>query len=795
MVFVRAYSPVSKEVVYIDENGKKTVYKGGTRAWRTNNPGNIINSRFAERQGSIGDDGINAIFPSEELGREALIALLRTRKYQSLTVARAIERYAPDDAEANKEFIHDETGISLDRQMNSLGQEEFRALRQAIETMQGWQPGSISEPTQNGDDDLRNTIQPYQVERVCDQARIDPERLSLKDVDPSECEFSQDLVKINDVGLPDYDESITPSAVSGSSDVVAFAVRIGRGDGGRPPEPNGGPEPPIPITPPPTRPQPAPSPVPRPSPPDPSEPPQDPPSSSDPIRASWDLFISLKYCRSWTPSGYGLGELLYTMSLLPNEETTLEVKSWETSKVQQDTEEEIEEKNVSDIQTTSSAMKQATSGADTKTNAYVDAEAGYSGWGFSASVKAGLSKEVNTSQKKHAEQKAERTQRSVNEYKTARKLKIALSREEGSASKTTRKIKNINQAHTLNVNFYEVLQEYEVSIDLYEKTFALLGARPILDKRTEYLIWWQEEPEYMTLGHLLRFSKSSSWIQAFIDYYGSSPIKVLFDLWSAALWSTPMIPVALQETSDFSLDDEYRTNFRNAILQYIRPLQGWLAPDETGNLRWAYEVIPGLEKPFMNYLSQYISPAEELAWGDYEADLQEGEISDHLQEAIKDKFGPFLGKPTLQKIDGEPRWLLNTVLEADGSTQQLTALEKRGISIIVFHGLADEFEKIELGRQSEWRSTIPTQGIHADLALGVCSGVEDYFAIQRQFDLELKKLEIEKLKLELEMLRSGKSPNSVTVESQSDSTAVNLDIGIGQTPARVQINRGGEENV
>ena len=51
-------------------------------------------------------------------------------------------------------------------------------------------------------------------------------------------------------------------------------------------------------------------------------------------------------------AGYGLGELIYTVSLVPDEELTLELKTWETSKTQQDREETIDQKNVSDIKDT-----------------------------------------------------------------------------------------------------------------------------------------------------------------------------------------------------------------------------------------------------------------------------------------------------------------------------------------------------------------------------------------------------------------------------------------------------------
>lgn len=147
MAFVRAYSPAPRKVVYLDESEQKTTYSGGSRAWRTQNPGNIVRGRFADAHGAIGDDGVNAIFPSEESGRSALVALLRTSTYQRLTVAGTIERYAPasdgNDPEQYQRFVRSQTGLDLARVMNTLNEEELQALRSAIEKMEGWRPGDI----------------------------------------------------------------------------------------------------------------------------------------------------------------------------------------------------------------------------------------------------------------------------------------------------------------------------------------------------------------------------------------------------------------------------------------------------------------------------------------------------------------------------------------------------------------------------------------------------------------------------------------------------------------------------
>jgi hypothetical protein len=83
---------------------------------------------------------------------------------------------------------------------------------------------------------------------------------------------------------------------------------------------------------------------------------------------NWDLFLILKYEQRWTPDGYGLGELIYTVSLVPDEELTLELKTWETSKTQQDREETIDQKNVSDIKDTSTNSSEVSETRETTTN-------------------------------------------------------------------------------------------------------------------------------------------------------------------------------------------------------------------------------------------------------------------------------------------------------------------------------------------------------------------------------------------------------------------------------------------
>jgi hypothetical protein len=508
----------------------------------------------------------------------------------------------------------------------------------------------------------------------------------------------------------------------------------------------------------------------------------------------WDLFIMLKYRQDWRPSGYGLGDLTYTTSLLPNEELTLEVKTWETDKRLEELEENVEEKNTSDLKTTSSGSSEVTNKVETKESEHVDAKAGYSGFGFSASVSAGWSQDVNTMNNNIAKQSRDRTQKASKEQRASQKTKMALSRESGSESKTTRKIKNINQAHTLNVNFYEMLKEYEVSLTMYEASLVLLGYEPLLRNTAHSeggngyaLQTWGDNPKDITWGELIRNCQNSEWVQEYIDHWGYSPIKHL-----RAAWSLPLYEGALaRKKPTLPLTKHERETFQNTMLQYVRPTPGWMEPDENGALRWAYEVIPGKEIELLKYLYKFIpfSPMQVvgvlllqgISVKEAEDTVLRVEDKLLLDKASRTKTirieGPF-NRMSFKKYETEvlPQWIQHIMNQ--------------------FNMAKHNVGPIQVDGQPHYLITLPTQGVYADLALGICSGAEDYYAIQRQFDLELKKMEIEKLKLEVEklslenqILKQNKGVTSVLVKDPTDETSINIGLDLAKTSTEIEVKK------
>jgi hypothetical protein len=120
----------------------------GTRAWRNNNPGNIEYGDFAKKNGAVGTDGRFAVFPSYEQGREAKKKLLwETRGYSGLTIAGAINRYAPpseNDTGAYVNSVASSIGVGPDTPMAELNDSQKEVMLDAMERVEGFKTGSVN---------------------------------------------------------------------------------------------------------------------------------------------------------------------------------------------------------------------------------------------------------------------------------------------------------------------------------------------------------------------------------------------------------------------------------------------------------------------------------------------------------------------------------------------------------------------------------------------------------------------------------------------------------------------------
>lgn len=117
--------------------------RGGSLAWRNNNPGNIRNGSFAESHGAYAGKSSSgfAVFPTYEQGAAAIVELLKTPTYSGKTIAKAISTYAPssdnNDPVAYAAHVERATGLQADTVMNTLTDDQLAAVAKAIEKQEG----------------------------------------------------------------------------------------------------------------------------------------------------------------------------------------------------------------------------------------------------------------------------------------------------------------------------------------------------------------------------------------------------------------------------------------------------------------------------------------------------------------------------------------------------------------------------------------------------------------------------------------------------------------------------------
>ena len=150
--YLKAQPGPKKSVIYFDEKGKKWIFEKGTRAWRNQNPGNMVVGKTSIENGMIGKAGGFAIFPDYQTGHNALIVLLRV-EFALFDLNKLMEKYAPPKENNTKKyiiFIKKITGVKEDVLIKNYSSLEFAKLWKAIELMEKWAEGTIKECSVKG---------------------------------------------------------------------------------------------------------------------------------------------------------------------------------------------------------------------------------------------------------------------------------------------------------------------------------------------------------------------------------------------------------------------------------------------------------------------------------------------------------------------------------------------------------------------------------------------------------------------------------------------------------------------
>ena len=210
-----------------------------------------------------------------------------------------------------------------------------------------------------------------------------------------------------------------------------------------------------------------------------------------------DIMLALPYSQTWELLGYSRGELVNTIALGPQEETTIEVFTWDRRRRESEQSSGLEQEGLMEAsftdKNTMDVVKEMTSASDWHWNAGggvtipvkvpIQLNAGYNAGGS-----------LNTADRMTRQAIQEATRKASSRIKATRQTKVSESEEIGREERVTRRIRNANMCRTLSLDFFEVLSTYQVTTTLMRDQVRLCVAVPgilsdEIDRR--FLLTWE----------------------------------------------------------------------------------------------------------------------------------------------------------------------------------------------------------------------------------------------------------------------------------------------------------------
>jgi hypothetical protein len=212
------------------------------------------------------------------------------------------------------------------------------------------------------------------------------------------------------------------------------------------------------------------------------------------------LALYLPYRVTWELLGYTRGELLNTISLAPEETTTIEITTWDRRREEAETSASFETQSTSEssfnAKLTAEAVNDLSHKHDWGLNVHGDVSIPIQ------TAKVGIGGAWNDSQGIQDTHKGSVTlvleglTKATSQLKTTRQTKVSQSRETGFDRRNIRQIKNSNMCHTLDLHYFEILSSYQVTMVplVNEARVCLLVQNPIRDPiEPRFLLTYESE--------------------------------------------------------------------------------------------------------------------------------------------------------------------------------------------------------------------------------------------------------------------------------------------------------------
>jgi hypothetical protein len=205
------------------------------------------------------------------------------------------------------------------------------------------------------------------------------------------------------------------------------------------------------------------------------------------------LAVYFEWVQSWTLTGFSRGRMLQSLALAPQEETTVELFTWDrrTTVFERitETDGETTTENEQKTQDADECMREITRKTEFELSAGGSVDAHYNGGTVQVGVlvngKIESGTNVDDVVKNTHKTLTEGLHRSVTRIRTRRSSKVTETTESGSEERITRRVRNPNLCHTLNLDYFEVLTHYEVLTRFNEDgmRFCAMIRNPVAERR------------------------------------------------------------------------------------------------------------------------------------------------------------------------------------------------------------------------------------------------------------------------------------------------------------------------
>ena len=439
---------------------------------------------------------------------------------------------------------------------------------------------------------------------------------------------------------------------------------------------------------------------------------------------------------------FGFGKHLYSESLFPGEEVTLEVSSKSKKEVEVTTTssekifEQANEKTSSDFQEqvskelNDSFNKNLTSNESLNLSASagflgISLSAGYNYQTSSSETINSAAKKVNNVTNKLAKELSD--QRQVTFEKSTTEKSVYSSEEE---NKSTRKFVNINKERTLTFNFFQITREYQST--LYLEDIELLYSTGKFSFATIFInvedIYDLTNQEYVA---------SISGLKQFLNKVAANTVQTVQHL--------------IDNKTIRKLPSEFSDNFeKGAVMIVYSPPYSQTIPLSQANYFLANTFKPGstTQKELNNLIWKFIgngsvSPdgigvgAFPYSWDDYESD-ESIEWPETQRNA-----SPF-AKISAHKVVADK---IKVVMDKKESEFELPNLDLCFNKVRHFRtryvSTAENRNSLPLAVMQK-NYVINTNGVYCENMLGNCGALEKFATDHRELDVKAKELEVEK---------------------------------------------------